>query len=135
MVPALATSWTLTSDPSVWEFKLRPNVRFHDGAAFTAADVAFSIERARADTSDMRSLLSSVESVSVVDDLTVRIRTKGPDPLLPNNLTDIFIMDREWCETHGATRPQDLTGGPANHATANSNGTGPYVLVRRTSDV
>jgi peptide/nickel transport system substrate-binding protein len=134
MVPALATSWTLTRDPSVWEFKLRPNVRFHDGAAFTAADVAFSIERARAEASDMRSLLSSVESVSVVDDLTVRIRTKGPDPLLPNNLTDIFIMDREWCEKHGAARPQDAKGGPESFAAANSNGTGPYVLVSRTVD-
>src|SRR3712207_8334340 len=69
MVPALATSWALTRDPTVWEFKLRPNVRFHDGAPFTAGDVAFSIERARADTSDMRSLLSSVESVSVVDEI------------------------------------------------------------------
>jgi peptide/nickel transport system substrate-binding protein len=135
MVPALATSWALTGDPTVWEFKLRRNVKFHDGAAFTAGDVAFSIERARAETSDMKSLLSSVESVSIIDDLTVRIRTKGPDPLLPNNLTDIFIMDREWCEKHGATRPQDLKGGPETFAVANSNGTGPYVLVSRTMDV
>jgi peptide/nickel transport system substrate-binding protein len=110
-------------------------VKFHDGAAFTAADVAFSIERARADTSDMRSLLSSVASVSVVDELTVRIRTKGPDPLLPNNLTDIFIMDREWCEKHGATRPPDPKAGAATFAVSNSNGTGPYILVRRAMDL
>jgi peptide/nickel transport system substrate-binding protein len=133
MVPALATFWTLTSDPTVWEFKLRPNVRFHDGAAFTAEDVAFSLERARAESSDMKSLLSSVESVSVVDDLTVRIKTKGPDPLLPNNLTDIFIMDREWSEKHGAVRVQDPKAG--HFVAANSNGTGPYVLVSREKDV
>jgi peptide/nickel transport system substrate-binding protein len=119
----------------VWELKLRPNVKFHDGSAFTAADVVFSIDRARADTSDMKSLLSSVESVGVVDDLTVRIRTKGPDPLLPNNLTDIFIMDRDWCEKHGATRPQDSGGGAESFAAANSNGTGPYALVSRTMGV
>src|SRR3712207_1451356 len=61
MVPALALSWSLTRDPTVWEFKLRPNVSFHDGAAFTADDVVFSVERARAEGSDMQALLSSVE--------------------------------------------------------------------------
>jgi peptide/nickel transport system substrate-binding protein len=127
MVPALATSWALTSDPKVWEFKLRPNVSFHDGARFSAEDVVFSIERARSETSDMKSLLSSVENVAKVDDLTVRIRTKGPDPLLPNNLTDIFILDREWCEKHGAMRPSKEDG----FASANTNGTGPYMLVSR----
>jgi peptide/nickel transport system substrate-binding protein len=135
MVPALATFWTLTADPTVWEFKLRPNVKFHDGAAFTAEDVVFSIERARAETSDMKSLLSSVESVSPVDDLTVRIKTKGPDPLLPNNLTDIFMMDREWSERHGALRVQDAKGGSAGVAAASANGTGPYMLVSREKDV
>ncbi len=134
MVPALATFWTLTGDSTVWEFKLRPNVKFHDGAAFTAEDVVFSIERARAEASDMKSLLSSVESVSIVDDLTVRIKTKGPDPLLPNNLTDIFIMDRGWCETHGVTRVQDPKAGQESFAGANSNGTGPYALVSRQKD-
>jgi peptide/nickel transport system substrate-binding protein len=126
MVPALATSWTITSDPTVWEFKLRPNVRFHDGARFTADDVVFSMERARSETSDMKSLLSSVENVTKVNDLTVRIRTKGPDPLLPNNLTDVFIMDREWCEKNGATSVRQ-----DSFAAANTNGTGAYMLVSR----
>ena len=52
-VPTLATSWTiLASDPKVWEIKLRPNVKFHDGGAFTADDVIFSLKRAMAPTSD-----------------------------------------------------------------------------------
>jgi peptide/nickel transport system substrate-binding protein len=135
MVPALATFWTLTSDPTVWEFKLRPNVRFHDGAAFTAEDVAFSMERAGADGSDMKSLLSSVESVSIVDALTVRIRTRGPDPLLPNKLTDIFMMDRDWSERHGAGRVQDAKGEAGSVPATSSNGTGPYLLVSREKDV
>ena len=134
MVPALATSWSLTSDPTVWEIRLRPNVRFHDGAAFAADDVVFSFDRARSETSDVRSLLSSVESVGIVDDLTVRIKTKGPDPLLPNNLTDIFIMDRQWSEKHGATKPQDIKTAANHFAAVNSNGTGPYVLVSRAPD-
>src|SRR5437879_1107641 len=42
--PALALSWR-TLDDTTWEFKLRPNVKFHDGSDFTAEDVAASIRR------------------------------------------------------------------------------------------
>ena len=45
LVPGLATSWKAT-DELTWEFKLRKNVRFHDGSPFTAEDVAFSLKRA-----------------------------------------------------------------------------------------
>jgi ABC-type transport system substrate-binding protein len=45
LLPTLATSWALTSDPSVWEFKLRKGVKFHDGSLFTADDVLFSLRR------------------------------------------------------------------------------------------
>src|SRR5476649_3037026 len=43
-IPALATSWKTISD-TVWEFKLRPNVKFQDGSPFTAEDVVFTFER------------------------------------------------------------------------------------------
>src|SRR5262245_3228052 len=46
LAPGLATGWELV-DPTTWRFRLRPNVRFHDGASFTAAAVRFSIERAK----------------------------------------------------------------------------------------
>src|SRR5262245_65341388 len=42
--PRLATSWKAV-DPTTWEFKLRPGVKFHDGSDFTAEDVKFSIAR------------------------------------------------------------------------------------------
>src|SRR4030095_10305048 len=42
--PALAVSWQAI-DPKTWRFKLRPNVRFHDGAALTAGAVVFSCDR------------------------------------------------------------------------------------------
>lgn len=38
-LPALAESWEITSDPTVWEFKLRRGVKFHDGRPFTVDDV------------------------------------------------------------------------------------------------
>src|ERR1700674_777807 len=43
--PSLATEWKLV-DPLTWEIKLRPGVRFHDGSALTANDVAYSLNRA-----------------------------------------------------------------------------------------
>jgi peptide/nickel transport system substrate-binding protein len=135
MVPALAVSWALTGDPRVWEFRLRPNVKFHDGAAFTADDVIFSIERAQAEGSDMQPLLATIESVIKIDELIVRIRTKGPDPLLPNNLTDIFIMDREWCERNGVTRVRTGSGAQDSFAATHANGTGPYRLASRRSGI
>src|SRR3569832_293309 len=44
LVPDLALLWKAVS-PTTWEFKLRPNVKFHDGSSFTAEDVAFSVDR------------------------------------------------------------------------------------------
>src|SRR5436190_21745147 len=41
VTPILALSWK-TLDPQTWEFKLRNNVRFHDGTVFTAQDVIYS---------------------------------------------------------------------------------------------
>src|SRR5918999_6154001 len=107
-LPALAESWEITADRTVWEFRLRKGVAFHDGTPFTAEDVIFSYQRASQPTSDMKSLLSSVESVTRADDHTIRIKTKGPNPLLPANLTDLFIMSRAWCEKHNATKVQDF---------------------------
>nr|PZN80813.1 MAG: peptide ABC transporter substrate-binding protein [Pseudomonadota bacterium] len=130
-LPALAESWELTADPTVWEFKLRSGVKFHDGRPFTADDVIFSFKRALQPASDMKQLLSSVDELIKVDDHTLRIKTKGPNPLLPANLTDLFIMSKGWAEEHGATKVQDVENGEQSFAALNANGTGPFVLVSR----
>lgn len=134
--PRLATRWELKpDDPNVWVFTLRSDVVFHDGAAFTADDVVFSIDRARSETSFMRQLHAGVESVVAIDDLTVEIRLTAPSPIYPNNLTNTFIMDRDWSETNDVVAVQDHTAGQENYAVRNANGTGPYVLVSRDPDV
>jgi peptide/nickel transport system substrate-binding protein len=136
LVPGLATSWrTLPNDPTVWEFKLRQNVKFHNGAPFNADDVVFSLNRAMQPTSEMKGLLTSVESVTKIDDATVHVKTKGPNPLLVNNLTNTFIMDKEWAEANNATKTQDFKNKEENYAVRNANGTGAFQLVSREPDV
>lgn len=131
LVPALATSWEPTDDPNVWEFKLRQGVSFHDGAAFTAEDVVFSLNRARHENSDYKGLLTSITEVRAVDDHTVHVVTDGPNPLLPNNLTNMFMMDKGWSEANGVELPQDFAAGEETFAARNTNGTGAYILVSR----
>jgi peptide/nickel transport system substrate-binding protein len=136
LVPRLATEWFIhPDDPTIWVFKLREGVKFHDGADFTAEDVVASITRVTSETSDFKALHATVEGAEVVDDYTVHIRMKGPSPLYPQNLTNFFIMDKDWLETHGAQVPQDYKSGEEKHTVRNSNGTGPYLLVSRDPEV
>jgi len=135
IVPGLAVSWKVTANPTVWEFKLRQGVKFHNGNLFNADDVVFSLDRARQPTSDMRGALTSIESVTRVDDYTVHFKTQGPNPLLPSYLNNIFIMDKEWSEANNTVTVQDYKGKKDNFAVRNANGTGPYALVSREQDV
>ncbi len=134
--PALATDWAVSpDDPNVWVFNLREGVTFHDGAAFDASDVVFSISRGKSEESDMKELLASIVEARAVDDMTVEIVTDGPNPILPSNLTNLFIMDQGWTETNGAVDVQDFEGGGDGYAVRNANGTGAYQLVSREPDV
>ncbi|MGY3437062.1 MULTISPECIES: ABC transporter substrate-binding protein [unclassified Marinovum] len=133
---ALATDWApKADDPNVWVFNLRQGVKFHDGADFTAEDVVFSFERAQQENSDMKELIGSITEVRAVDDHTVEIVTDGPNPILPSNLTNLFMMDKGWTESNNTVKVQDFEGGEITFATTNANGTGPYTLTSREPDV
>ncbi|MBO1077836.1 ABC transporter substrate-binding protein [Roseomonas haemaphysalidis] len=102
--PGLALSWQPV-DETTWEFRLRPGVRFHDGSPFTAADVAASFQRVpnvAGNPNPYTIYLAGVAGVDVVDDLTLRIRTNGPLPILPTNLTQVFIVPRSVAEKGNA---------------------------------
>ncbi len=132
--PGLATSWKLVN-PTTWEFKLRSGVKFQDGAAFDAEDVVFTFQRAMAATSDFKGYLTSVAEVKAVDPLTVQILTKGPNPILPDQITTILIMDKGWSEKHGVTEPQNYKEKQETYAVRNANGTGPFKLTLREPGV
>ncbi len=117
--PGLAVSWTPVSD-TVWEFRLRPGVKWHDGRDFTADDVAFTIERVPnvpGSPASFSSYIRDIKRVEVVDPLTIRFHTGRPSPLLPNDLGNISIVSRHAGE--GAST-DDYNSGKALI------GTGPY---------
>ncbi len=130
----LAVSWEPVED-TIWEFQLREGVTFHDGAAFDADDAVFSVNRAMAETSDFRNYLSSVEEVEKVDDFTIRIHTAGPNPILPQQMTFIYMMDQDWAVANNVEEPQDYAGGEETFAVRNANGTGPFIVELREPEV
>jgi peptide/nickel transport system substrate-binding protein len=134
--PRLATEWFIhPDDPTVWVFKLREGVKFHDGADLTAEDVVASIERVRLESSDYKGLHTAVAGAEAVDDFTVHIKMSGPAPLYVQNLTNFFIMDKGWVEANGAQAPQDFKAGEEKFTVRNTNGTGPYILESRDPEV
>ena len=134
IVPSLATSWRAVQ-PTVWRFELRQGVKFHDGAPFSADDVVFSLERARGEGSDVRSQLASVKAVRKTGDFSIEIDTSAPNPILPDLITNILILNKAWCETNQATKPVDRRRGIENAASFRTNGTGPFRVRERQPGV
>src|SRR5512145_2456230 len=98
LVPALATEWTQVS-PLVWRFKLRPNVKFHDGSPFTSADVVFSIQRAQAPTSNIRIYGDAVGTAVAIDPLTVEFRLPKVNPIFLQHIAaPLWMMNKAWAE-------------------------------------
>jgi len=132
--PSLAESWQQTS-PTTWRFKLRAGVKFHDGTPFTADDVVFSYERARANTSQLRAYAIASGMPRKIDDLTVEFTTNGPNPIELEHVATINIMSRAWCEANRATKPQNYTEKEDMITAHQANGTGAYMLKSREPDI
>ena len=132
--PALATEWSQPA-PDTWRFKLRHGVKFQDGTPFTADDVVFSFGRVTGPGSNLGGSLATVREVKKIDDFTVDIITKGPDPILPDEITIWNIMSKAWCEKNNTLRAADLTKNEESYATNHANGTGPFILRERQADV
>src|ERR1700733_11605469 len=119
VIPDLAVSWR-TLDETHWEFKLREGVKWQDGSPFTADDVVFTYQRARNVPNSPASFLQFLKHVAkatAVDDQTLVIETDQPDPILLNELLNVWIVSRK----HGAgATTADYNSGKA------AIGTGPY---------
>ncbi|WP_417771741.1 ABC transporter substrate-binding protein [Stappia sp.] len=128
--PGLATSWTPIDD-STWEFKLREGVKFHDGSDFTAEDVKFSIERIPNVTGPNPTTIyvRRVKSVEIVDPLTIRVKTDGPAPTLPNDFIRLFVVSHTAAADYSASADVASEGFNSGKAAI---GTGPYKFVSWT---
>jgi peptide/nickel transport system substrate-binding protein len=132
--PSLATSWQQI-DATTWRFRLRPNVRFHDGSAFGADDAVFSIARALDKASQRANQMRGISGARKVDATTIDVLSEAPDAVLPQKLWQVAMMSKAWCEQHGVTRPQDYNAKQETYAVRHANGTGPYRLTSYESDV
>jgi peptide/nickel transport system substrate-binding protein len=125
----LAESWRLLNE-TTWQFKLRRNVKFHNGEPFDAAAVKFSVERMLnpQQAAPGRTSIATIDRVEVVDPLTVNVITKTPFPLLP------VRMSPGHCGTVGILPPKYLAQvGDAGFA-VKPVGTGPYKFVEWVKD-
>lgn len=119
LVPALATSWSAIDDQT-WEFKLREGVKFHNGNDFTAEDVAYTLKRVpdlQGTPGPYSVYIRRISDVEIIDDHTLRFKTDGVHPLLPIDLSMVFMLDKQTHE--GASTESFNTG-------ASAVGTGPY---------
>jgi peptide/nickel transport system substrate-binding protein len=132
--PGLALSWSQV-EPTRWRFVLRQGVTFHEGEAFGADDVVFSVTRALQPTSNFGIYVDTVLRAEKVDDVTVDIVTRIADPILPNKIASVFMMSKAWSERNNATRPQNTRNREEMHTTRNTNGTGAFRLALREGDV
>lgn len=99
VVGDLAVSWT-NPEPTVWEFKLHPGIKFHDGSELTAEDVAFTFERISDEKfgSPVRRKMAIVTAVTAIDPLTVRFTTAAPFAPLLTYLTNTRTSTQVVCK-------------------------------------
>lgn len=125
--PGLAESWKQL-DATTWEFKLRKNVKFHDGTPFNAEVVKANIERILDPkiASSVQFLYNMIKEVEVKDDYTVLFKTEYPFAPLPAHFAHPggqMISKKQIEEDYAAIEKGEKPGSVIN---ANPIGTGPF---------
>ena len=125
--PRLALSWTNSDDFRTWTFKLRPDVKFHDGTPFNAQAVAWNYARQKDPKNNCRCAfyVANILSVQAPDDLTVVYNLKDPQVTLPDQLT----RPSQNSSMHSPTAVEKLGDDYNKHPV----GTGPFVLKSWTA--
>jgi len=120
--PQMVDSWTVSDDRLQWTFKLRPGLKFHDGADVTAADCIASIKRWMVRDAMGQTLAPAVASFEVVDPSTFRMVLSRPYPLVLEALgkpgTPAYVM------------PERIAGKPISEMITESIGSGPFIMQR-----
>src|SRR5262247_2558531 len=127
LTPALAAEMPKLVAPTTWEFKLRKGVKFHNGEAFDAESVKFSLERLANPANKLRgsSSFAPIERVEIVDPYTVRIHTKKPWPVFLSHIAQRPVA---------MYPPKEYAGKDSAAISKNPIGTGPYRFVRWVKD-
>ncbi|MCB7320620.1 ABC transporter substrate-binding protein [Lacrimispora sp. 210928-DFI.3.58] len=101
IIPMLAESWDVV-DEYTTQFHLRPGVKFHNGETMNAEDVKFSLERCMA-SDGVNYNYKIIESVEIVDDMTVVVKTKTPFNAMPTRLSldAASIVSKKAVEEYG----------------------------------
>ena len=121
--PDLAESYDVNEDGTVYTFKLRENIFFHNGDPVTAADVAFSIKRCMDPAMGRSMYTAAIQDVVAVDDKTVEITLKAPSAPFLGNISYVFIINEKELNEQGA-----------EFGTKPISGTGPYKVVELDAD-
>ncbi|MGI5330610.1 ABC transporter substrate-binding protein [Actinomadura nitritigenes] len=114
--PRLAQEWTRRSD-TVWRFKLRQGVTFHDGSPVTADDVVFSFTELIGKQYANATVLTGVKDVRKIDATTIEIETQAPDPLLLSKVGQVFVVPEKYWKAKG---PEGFMAAPI--------GSGPFKI-------
>jgi peptide/nickel transport system substrate-binding protein len=120
--PGVAERWVRAADGKSWTFYLRKGLRFHNGDPVTASDVKWSLERTMSPesiTSGAAALRRAIDRIEVLDDLTVRVHTKGVIPYFAASLSRAVFMEgsvmpKKYIETVGVKgfREKPVGSGP-----------------------
>jgi len=92
VIPALAESWTINPEGTVFTFKLRKGVTFHNGEPFNADDVLFTWNRGKRENIKYKDRFNLVKNVEKLDEYTVRMSTENSSPLLLRFMAEHWAM-------------------------------------------
>jgi peptide/nickel transport system substrate-binding protein len=120
LLPSIATSWQPLDDRT-WEFRLRSDIRFHDGTPLLAQDVLATIERVRrmrVTSNPYAVFVGAIAGGEAIDRHTVRFRTRWPHSQLANDLAQIFVLPAATCDrtTEEFERLGPIGSGPYRYA-------------------
>jgi peptide/nickel transport system substrate-binding protein len=133
--PALAESWEILEGGKKWRFKLRKNVKFHNGEDFTADDVIFSADRVRATGSNFQTRVPKDAKFTKIDDFTIEVDLPTPNPIMIAQWDTWYIMSKKWSEANNSVAPTPASAASPSFASLNANGTGPFRIESHQAGV